>query len=186
MPAGAWNAAGGSSYIEDVRFLLIPALAALSFARPPAKSDALDLNQAVKLESPIPCDGFTNPQQEIILDAHFSPAGWPRSFMIDNYQDQSCRADIATKCIKRVPAGWQDELRMESNDKTHYWLNSCRTWGSKDSAQYTLSGWYKEGPANNKKLPWKQTPLKQISSQPEIYEFTDPNGGTSRIEIKRR
>jgi hypothetical protein len=173
-------------YIEDVRFFLIPVLAALSFGRSPAKSDVIDLNQAVKLESPIPCDGSTNPQQEIILDAHFSPSGWLRSFVIDNYQDESCRADIAMKCLKHVPAGWRDDLRVDSEGTTHYWLNSCRTWGSKDAAQYTLSGWYKEGAANNKKLPWKQVPVRQVSTQPEVYEVTDPNGGTGRVEIKRR
>jgi hypothetical protein len=149
----------------------------------------VDLTQTVKLESPIPCDGDTNPQQEIILKAAFTPAdGWQRSFIIDSYQDQSCKVDIGVKCFKRTPAGWRDDWQTDNyqpSGTTHYWLNSCRNWGGKDAAQYTLSGWYKEGPPN-KKLPWKQAPVKQVSTSPEVYEFSDPQGGTARVEIERR
>jgi hypothetical protein len=170
-----------------VRFFFIPVLAVLTYGRTPAKTDVIDLSQGVKLEgNNLPCDGATNPQQEIILDAHFSSGGGERSFLIDNYQDETCKADIGIKCFKHVPAGWQDDLRIESDGRSHYWLNSCRTWGSKDAAQYTLTGWYKEAAVKKKKMAWKQAALKQVSTQPEIYEFTDPNGGTGRIEIKRR
>lgn len=169
-----------------MRFLLIPVLAVFSYARPPAKTDTIDLSQGVKLESNLPCDGATNPQQEIILSAHFSPAGGQLSFVIDNYQDETCQADIGIKCFKHIPAGWRDELRIEADGTTHYWLNSCRTWGSKDVAQYTLTSWYKEPAVKKKKQPWKQVSLKQVSTQPEVYEFTAPNGGTGRVEITRR
>ncbi len=169
-----------------MRFLLLPILAVLCYARNPSKSDVLDINQSVKFASNIPCDGATNPQQEIILDAHFSPEGGARKFIVDNYQDESCRADIGIKCFKHVPAGWRDDLIVSADGASHYWLNSCRTHGSKDPAQYTLSGWYKDGAAKNKKLPWKQAPLKQVSTQPEVYQFTSPDGGTARVEIRRR
>lgn len=169
-----------------MRFLLIPFVAALGFARTVSPGDVLDVNQAIKLESPIPCDGSTNPQQEIVLDAHFSSEGGQRVFIVDNYRDQSCKADIGVKCFKHVPAGWRDDLIVNGEGSRHYWLNSCRAWGSKDAAQYTLSGWYKDGPATKKKLAWKQAPLKQVSTAPEVYEFSDGNGGTGRVEIKRR
>jgi len=169
-----------------VRYFFIPMLAVLSYARTPSRSEGIDLKQTVKLESPIPCDGVTNPQQEIILDAHFSPEGWQRVFIVDNFQDESCQAGIGIKCFKRVPAGYRDDLIVDSDGTRHHWLNSCRTWGSKEAAQYTLSGWYKEGPASKKKLPWKQAPLKQVSTQPEVYEFTDPNGDKASVEIRRR
>ncbi len=55
----------------------------------------------------------------------------------------------------------------------------------KEAPQYILSGWYKEGEPN-RKLPWKQALLKQVSSNPVTYEFADPNGGTARIEIRRK
>jgi hypothetical protein len=175
-----------TSYIGDVRFLLIPVLAVLSYGRTPAKTDTIDLSQGVKLESNLPCDGATNPQQEIILQTHFSAAVGQLSFLIDNYQDETCKADIGITCFKHVPAGWQDDLRIDSDGSAHYWLNSCRTWGSKDVAQYSLTSWYKETAVKKKKQPWKQLSLKQVSAQPEVYEFTAPNGGTGRIEITRR
>src|SRR5271163_2107687 len=93
-----------TSYIGDVRFLLIPVLTLFSYARTPAKTDTIDLSQGVKLESNLPCDGATNPQQEIILQTHFS-AGGQLSFLIDNYQDETCSADIGITCFKHVRAG---------------------------------------------------------------------------------
>jgi len=51
--------------------------------------------------------------------------------------------------------------------------------------EYILSGWYREGAAD-RKLPWKQAAIKQVSAAPEIYEFSDSNGGTARVEIQRR
>jgi hypothetical protein len=169
-----------------VRFLFAIALLPLAAA---AAGLPLDLSQAVKLEGVIPCAGDTNPQQEIILKTQFAPAdGWQRSFIIDDYQDESCKADIGIKCLKHVPSGYRDEWQTDNyqpSGTTHYWLNSCRTWGSKDAAQYMLSGWYREG-APNKKLPWKQAPLRQVSKVPEVYEFSDGNGGTGRVEIVRR
>ena len=56
--------------------------------------------------------------------------------------------------------------------------------GTSALAQYVLSGWYKEGAADSKEA-WKQAPLKPVSTEPEVYEFTDPNGGTARLEIRR-
>ena len=56
---------------------------------------------------------------------------------------------------------------------------------SKDPPQIVLSGWYRElGP--DPKRPWKQAVLKKLDSRWETYEFTDPAGGTARIEITRR
>jgi hypothetical protein len=44
---------------------------------------------------------------------------------------------------------------------------------------------YQEGAAD-RKLPWNQAAIKQVSATPEKYEFTDSNGGTARVEIKRK
>lgn len=173
-------------YSENVRFLLIPILAVLCYGRNPSRNDALDLNQAIKLESNLPCDGVTNPQQEIVLEAHFSTAGGPLMFIVNTYQDETCLAGIGIKCFKHTPAGWRDDLMVNADGISHYWLNSCKAHGSKDPARYTLSAWFKDGTANTKKLPWKQGPLKQVSAQPEVYEFTGPNGDTARVEITRR
>ena len=66
-------------------------------------------------------------------------------------------------------------------------LSSCDDWASTEPAQYILSGWYQEGTANPK-LPWHQATVKQVSTvpgAPEVYEFTDPNGGTARLEMTR-
>lgn len=57
--------------------------------------------------------------------------------------------------------------------------------GGKDAQVYILSGWYQEGEANHK-LPWKQAAIKQVSTSPEVYEFSDANGGTARVEIQRK
>jgi hypothetical protein len=63
-------------------------------------------------------------------------------------------------------------------------LSSCYEWGSTEAAQYVLSGWYQEGAADPK-VAWHQSTIKQVSTEPEVYEFTDPNGGTARLEISR-
>ncbi len=63
-------------------------------------------------------------------------------------------------------------------------IDSCYTWGSTEAAQYILSGWYQEGEADPK-LPWHQSTMKQVSTVPEVYEFSDPKGGTARLEIIR-
>jgi hypothetical protein len=64
-------------------------------------------------------------------------------------------------------------------------LDSCYKRGLKDTPKYLLTGWYKEG-APDSKLPRKQAAVKQVSSNPEVYEFADPNGGRARLEINRR
>jgi hypothetical protein len=34
-------------------------------------------------------------------------------------------------------------------------------------------------------MPWHQATIQQVSTLPEVYEFTDPKGGTARLEITR-
>lgn len=55
----------------------------------------------------------------------------------------------------------------------------------KEPPQIVLSGWYRE-PGPNPNRPWKQADIKKVASRWETYEFTDPAGGTARVEITRQ
>ena len=81
---------------------------------------------------------------------------------------------------------WKQEFSVDSShpETRSYGLDSCYELGSKDAPQYVLSGWYRDGGPDSK-LPWKQAMVKQITSRWEVFEFTDPNGGTGRVEINR-
>ncbi len=154
-----------------------------------APEDGLDSVKGIHISSRIPCDGSTNPREEIELHTIYSPGGWERSFRLDMFQSKYCRRlDLYYICVFHGKDGWRprwssDNLRPPTAERS--WLHSCSVWGSNDPAQYLLSGWYKEG-GPDRKLPWKQAAIRQVSSKPTIYEFTDPNGGTARIEIRRK
>ena len=120
----------------------------------------------------------------------FSPGGWERSFHLDVFESKYCRraGDFYLVCVAHGHDRWKQEWsagNYQPPPSARFWLNSCSTWESKDAARYLLSGWYKEGGPGGK-LPWKQAAIKQVSSSPEVYEFTDPNGGTARVEIRRK
>ena len=111
-----------------------------------------------------------------------------REFVASRYWNEKCDADVKGKCLHKEKAGWRDvwtaAIGGQPSATSILPLASCYEWGSSDPAQIVLSGWYQDGEANSK-APWRQGTVKQVSTQPEVYEFTEPNGGTARLEIKR-
>jgi hypothetical protein len=164
-------------------------LAAGVFAGSRHAEDLVDRVQGVRISSRLPCDGSTNPQDELKLETTFSPGGWQRSFHLDVFESQYCkRLDLYFFCVMHGHERWRHQWVQDSQGTPgpgRYWIDSCSSWGSKDAQEYILSGWYQAGPAD-RKLPWKQAAIKQVSATPEIYEFTDGNGGSARVEIKRK
>jgi hypothetical protein len=156
-------------------------------ARTHSGEDLMNRVQGLRISSRLPCDGATNPQEELKLATTFSPGGWQRSFHLDVFESQYCRrVDLYFFCLTHGHDRWKQEWVNSSEAPTapaRYWMDACADWGSKDAPEYILSGWYQEGAG--KKLAWKQTAIKKTSDNPEVYEFADPNGGTARIEIKR-
>jgi hypothetical protein len=135
------------------------------------------------LSSRIPCDGATNPQDLINLAATFSKGNWERSFRIEVYEANYCkRMDLGFTCLMPGHALWKQEWSVDSANPIagSYGLDSCSEWGSKETPQYVLTGWYRDDGT------WKQAKVTKVSSRWETYEFSDPNGETGRLEISRR
>ena len=149
--------------------------------------EPVDVSKAAPLHSRLRCDGYGAPEDLVRIQATFSPGAWAREFVVSRFQDYKCEVDVKGKCLHKIKEGWRD-VWSAANDQpaAHAMLplSSCYTWGSTEAAKYVLSGWYQEGAANSK-LVWKQAALKQVSSQPEVYEFADSNGGTARLQIAR-
>jgi len=168
---------------------LILGLGAGVFDRSHHAEDLVDRVQGVRIASRVPCDGSTNPQEELKLETSFSPGGWQRSFHLDVFESRYCRRlDLYFFCVMHGHDRWKHEWAQDSQGTPghgRYWINACSAWRSNDAQEYILSGWYQEGAAN-RKLPWKQAAIKELSATPGIYEFTDPNGGTAHVEIKRK
>jgi hypothetical protein len=146
--------------------------------------EPLDPTKSVPLHSRIPCDGNGAPEDLLRIKATFPSGGWSREFVVSRFQNEKCEVDVKVKCLHKEKAGWRDVWSVanaETSTRALLPISSCYEWGSNAPAQYVLSGWYDAG----SKLAWKQAPVKQISSAPEVYEFTDPNGGTARLEITR-
>jgi hypothetical protein len=161
-------------------------LGTATFARNHNREEPLDPSKGAKLTSRIPCDGATNPQDLLNLAATFSKGDGERSFRIEVFEANYCkRADLGFACLQPGHALWKQEWSVVSSNPAagSYGLDSCAEWGSKETPQYVLTGWYREG--GDSKLPWKQVPVTKVSSRWETYEFADPNGGTGRLEINR-
>ena len=157
------------------------------YARNRNREEPLDPSKGAKLTSRIPCDGATNPQDLLNLAASFSKGNWERSFRIEVFEANYCkRGDLGFACIQPGHSLWKQEWSVDSLKPIagSYRLDSCAEWGSKDTPQYLLTGWYREGGVDAK-LPWKQVPVTRVPSRWETYEFTDSNGGTGRLEINR-
>jgi hypothetical protein len=158
-------------------------------ARSHKAEDMMDRVQGMRIASRVHCDGATNPQEELVLQTSFSPGGTPRSFHLDVFEDKYCRfADLYFVCAVHGHDRWKHEWSASSQDAApagRYWVSACAEWGSQGTPQYLLSGWYQEG-GPGRKLPWKQAALKQVSATPEIYEFTEPGGGSARLQIGRK
>ncbi len=151
--------------------------------------DVVDRVQGVRIASHLPCDGDTNPQEDVQLSTTFSPGGWQRSFHLDVFESQYCkRLDLYFFCVMHGHDHWKHEWEQDAQGPQgsgRFWMNACAERGSKAAQDYILSGWYQEGPAD-RKLAWKQAAIKQVSTTPEVYEFTDAQGGTARAEVKRK
>ena len=153
-----------------------------------ASRDPVEPAKGAPLRSRIPCDGQTAPEDNVAVQAAFPTGDWAREFVVSRFQKDTCEVDLKVKCLHEQKAGWHDVWSAASAQPSVSGmvpLGSCYAWGSSEPAQYILSGWYKEG-APGSKLVWRQATIKQVSSQPEVYEFTDPKGGTARLEIGRR
>lgn len=150
--------------------------------------EPLDTAKAVSLRSRIPCDGYTAPEDDVRLQVTFSAGASAREFVVSRFHKEACEVNVKIKCLHREKEGWDtvwSAISMEPSANGTIYLGSCYAWGSTEPAQYILSGWYKEG-APNSKLLWHQAIVKQVSAQPEVYEFSDPNGGSARLQILRK
>jgi len=150
--------------------------------------ERVDPAKSAALRSRIPCDGQTAPEDDVSVQVSFASGDWAREFVVSRFQKDTCEVNLKVKCLHRIKEGWYDVWSAASAQASASGmlpLSSCYQWGSKETAQYIVSGWYKEG-APGSKLEWRQATLKQVSSHPEVYEFSDPKGGTARLEIERR
>lgn len=157
------------------------------YARTHEREEPLDPSKGMKLISRLPCDGATNPQDQLNLTPSFSPGSGERSFRIDVFEDNYCkRMDLGFTCLTPRRSFWKEEFSVDSahSEVRAMGLDSCSDWGSTELPQYILTGWYREGGADSK-LPWKQAVVKKVPSRWETYEFTDPSGATARLEINR-
>jgi hypothetical protein len=151
------------------------------------KQDPVDPAKSAKLQSRIPCDGYGAPEDLLRIKVSYSPGAWAREFVVSRYQDYKCEVDVRGKCLHKINEGWRDVWSVPNVQPAAHTLlpvSSCYAWGSTELSQYILSGWYQEGAADSK-LPWRQATVKQVSTVPEVYEFSDSNGGTARLEITR-
>ncbi len=170
-------------------------LAAGGYARTKVREEPLDPSKGAKLASRIPCDGVTNPEDQIKLVSTFAPGNLERSFRINVYEDKYCkRMDLGFRCLQSGHALWKQEWSVVNShpqgETGAYGLASCAEEGSfgqisKDAPQIVLTGWYREA-GSDPNRPWKQAVVKKLESRWETYEFTDPDGGTARIEVTRR
>jgi hypothetical protein len=106
---------------------------------------------------------------------------------VSRYHTERCEVDVKVKCLHHEKAGWRDVWSSANAPQPASALvpiDSCYRWGESEPAQYVLSGWY-QAAGSDSKGEWTQIAVKQVSAQPEIYEFTDPSGGTARVEIGR-
>jgi hypothetical protein len=153
--------------------------------------EPVDPAKSAPLHSRIPCDGFGSPEDLLRLHATYSAGGSDREFVVSRYHTERCEVDVKWKCLHHEKAGWRDVWSAPNTEPSAQALvpiGACYEWGSNVPAQYVLSGWYQENPPDGKsasKAIWRQVPVKQVSAQPEVYEFADPNGGTARLEITR-
>jgi hypothetical protein len=160
----------------------------------------LDSSKGAKLASRIPCDGATNPEDHINLTSTFSAGALERSFRINAFEETYCkRMDLGFKCLEAGHNLWKEEWSVLNSHPQGeigtYGLPSCAepasatqllaTPQSKEPPQLVLTGWFRAA-GSDPNRPWTQAQLNKVSSRWETYEFTDPEGGTARIEITRR
>jgi hypothetical protein len=148
--------------------------------------DPVDPAKSIKLPSRIPCDGYGSPEDLLRMKSTFSSGGSAREFVVSRYHTERCEVDVKVKCLHHEKAGWRDvwSTSMDASPQALVPIGACYEWGSKDPAQYVLSGWYQESGDKSKPV-WRQVVIKQVSTTPDVFEFADPSGGTARLEITR-
>ncbi len=120
------------------------------------------------------------------MHATFSSGGAERKFEVSRNHDAECPPNVEFGCIWKNKAGWRAVWSAPNAQPAAdglVTLDSCSDWGSKDAAQYVLTAWFKAGAG--KKAKWEQVAVKQTSTRPEVFEFSEPGGGTGRLEIQR-
>ena len=96
-------------------------LAAGVYARTHRADDLVDRVQGVRLASRLPCDGSTNPQEELKLETTFSPGGWQRSFHLDVFESRYCkRLDLYFFCVMHGHDKWKHEWAQDSQGTVSY------------------------------------------------------------------
>jgi hypothetical protein len=175
-------------------------LASGGHAKTKIREAPLDSSKGVKLASRIPCDGVTNPEDQIHLTSTFSTGTLERAFRINIFEETYCkRMDLGFKCLETGHNLWKEEWSVVNShpqgEVGTYGLPSCAKPASatqmlaqpqsKEPPQIVLTGWFRE-PGSDPDRPWTQIQLNKVQSRWETYEFTDPEGGTARIEITRR
>ena len=151
------------------------------------KQEPVDPAKSAKLQSRLKCDGYGAPEDLVRIQVNFSPGAAAREFVVSQFQTDKCSVETMFQCWHKPRSGWHEVWSAANEQPTAYAvvpLSSCDEWGATEPAQYVLSGWYQEGAADSK-LGRHQAVIKQVSSLPEVYEFSDPNGGTARLEITR-
>jgi len=165
---------------------VIAALLFLIFGFGHPSREPLDPAQGVQLHSRLPCNGDSAPEDLLRIQTTFSAGGAAREFLINRYEVDKCAVETMLQCWHKERIAWRRVWSAESSTppaKALVPIGSCYEWGRTDPAQYVLSGWYNQG--TEAKPNWQQVPVKQVSSQPETYEFTDPMGGSAHLEITR-
>lgn len=152
--------------------------------------EPIDAAKGVHLHSRIPCDGFGDPQEAVHVQATFSKGATPRQFIVSRELVDKCQVESMFQCWHKPRTDWHmvwsasnDAPDAKPSENGIVPLASCNDFGSKEPPQYVLTGWYRED--TDTKPYWRQSAVKQVSTQPEIYEFSDPKGGTARIQIGR-
>jgi hypothetical protein len=151
------------------------------------KQEPVDPAKSAPLHSRLKCDGYGAPEDLIRIQVTFSPGAGAREFVVSQFQTDKCSVETMFQCWHKPRAGWREVWSAGNAQPTAgamLPLSSCYEWGSTEAAQYVLSGWYQEGAADPK-VAWHQGTINQVSTEPEVYEFTDPKGGTARLEITR-
>jgi hypothetical protein len=151
----------------------------------------IDPALSAKLTSRIPCDGAASPEDHPIVKTSFPPGGLERSFTITTYQKGGCKFDAKVKCLNKEVEGFYNSWTVSSTAPAlkadQVSLRSCYAWGSSEPAQYLLSAFVASGERNpkhpHKAAPMKQVAVKKTGSNPDVYEFSDPQGGNGRIEL---
>ncbi len=168
--------------------LAVLGLGASVYATSRKADDLVDRVQGIRISSRIPCDGATNPQDDVGLETTFSPGGLRRAFHLDVFESQYChRVDLYFFCLSHGHDHWKHQWVSDSANPTptrRFWVNSCADWGSANAPEYVLSGWYAEG--EGKKLLWKQAAMNKVGGAEETYEFADSGGGTARVVVKQK